>query len=148
MEAVIKGLEALSAEEPSLSAADRQELAKEYATLDAEKKELSARETEINKRMQAINAKLVEIMQNEGLQKFTDKNLGKTFSLVNDFYIKEVDRSSFHEWVRANGAGDVIEERIHATRRDSMIKAHIKETGQNVPGIEATPYTKIGMRKS
>lgn len=95
----------------------RQLLAIEYASLDQEKDAITKRETEINKRMKDISLDLVQEMEAEGIDRFHDSELGKTFFLNHDMYVNIKDDNKFYAWVRETGQDSVIKETIHASTR-------------------------------
>lgn len=123
-------------------------LAREYAALDEQKKSLKAQESEIESKMKEVGFALLQEMESEGLDRFKDSELGKTFFPVTDLSIKELDNEAFFGWLQETGQGDVIKMTVNANTRKAIVKDYMKETGRDVPGIEATPYTKVGMRAS
>lgn len=126
----------------------RQELAHQYYDIDSRIDELEAQVIELNKEKKEIERKLITQMESEGIKLFKDSDLGKTFYFEEDCYVKNVDEQAFFAWVRETGAEGAIKETIHAGTKKAMIKEFVKETGQDVPGVNVEFYTKIKMRKS
>lgn len=124
------------------------ELAKEYFELYEKKAELEDQKKQVQKNLDAKMYELVQEMDNVGVSSFKDSELSRTFYQEQDCYLKTTDNDAFFQWVRDQGAGELIKETIHASSKKAMVKDYIHETGGEVPGIEADFFTKIKMRKA
>lgn len=127
---------------------ERFTLSREFYELDEELTKNEFRNSEIEKRKKAISGRLVEIMTEESISSFRDPEIEKTFSIDDVFNATVRDEDAFFNWLEQTGQDGAIKRTIHASTRKSIVKEFVEKTGQEVPGVETSVYTRVKMLSS
>ena len=121
------------------------EITKEITKLRADKQQLKDDLKEVNLKLEVAEQHLVEAMEEQDLQNFTDNELG-TFYLRADVYARVENEPLFFNFLENKGMSDLIKRTVHASRLKVIVKEYLEEMGQEVPGIKSHFVTKIGVR--
>lgn len=122
---------------------DRQELTDKFFKLREVKDTLTKDLKSVNEEMELIEQSLIAAMENDGLEMFRDKN-GMTVFLEADVKASIDDQDQAFSWLRENGHGDVIQERI----MPSTLTALVKEVAMEIPGVKKYEFTKVRYRRN
>lgn len=121
------------------------ELADQFALLKLKKKNLEREAADVEKEIRELERVLVETMELEELQNFKDDD-GRTFFLKSDIYLKKTNETALFNWLKNMGAGDAIKYSIHPETLKSIIRGELEKGLVEIPGVETTFVTKIGLR--
>ena len=114
----------------------------EFARLQKEKAEREKVLTETNKAIMAIQPKLVECMENDGLQSFNVPELG-TFYLKDNMNVKQVDKIALYADIKKRKLGSLIKESINANSLKKLIKDMLKENKPLLKGVELSTFKTV-----
>lgn len=110
--------------------------------LKVRKSDKDAELKEINKEIDAIEFKLIEMMDEQGLDKV--KSLHGTASLKVEMYPQIKDMESFVRWCADNGKADMLQKRVSKGSFDEFYK----DTAEYPEGVDTYTKKSINFRKA
>jgi predicted nuclease with TOPRIM domain len=120
--------------------------AKQLKTMEAKKDKIETQLSDLNKEIDDFNTQFVELMEKEGVQKFTVDNVGTCY-IQADIYPKVTDVEQLHADLRDNGAGAMIKETVNYQSLKAYIKERLEQTNIMPKGVEVFPKAKVRIRK-
>ena len=127
---------------------DRKTLCEQYVNLKQKRDMLKDDAAAMYHVMKGIESKILEDMEEEDMSLFRDSELGKTFYQITETNVKMTDKQAYYDWLSENGMAESIINAISAQNQKSLVKEQIEKTGKDIPGVEVSYHTKLGMRKT
>lgn len=121
----------------------RQMLATTLAKLKKTKQGLEEALVDTNSQIEVTEQDLITVMENEGLEKFTDSEHG-TFYIRQDVYASTSDQEALFKWLGENQMTDIIKQQVHPKTLAGIVRDH----GMEIPGVRAFIKSKVGIRRS
>lgn len=105
----------------------------------------------INKELDFLRiVKIPSKMEDDGVDRINVTGVGRV-SLTADMHvsIKAEMKERFHEWLRDNGRGDLLQENINPSTLKATIKGMFKK-GEEVPDdlLNVSPFTRASITRS
>ncbi len=94
----------------------------------------------LNKEKDRIDAEISEIMETEGLEKFSSE--AGSHTLFSEVYPGIKDFDAFTDWVFKTGSTEFMQKRVNA----APVREMLKETGECPPGIDVHTETRTRTR--
>ena len=118
------------------------ETAQKFFDIRAKKDELEGQLEVVKQEYLQAEKELVLIMEQNGLQNFTDAERGMCY-MREAIYARVTDEAKCFDWLKANGLGECIKYTIH----NKTLGTLVKDKGE-IPGVEYHLESKIGFRRA
>lgn len=114
-----------------------------YDDLDAIRKQFYAIKDRIDKHIAP------EALEQSGMDKVSIPEVERTFYIVDRYSASIINKPAAFEWLRENGASELIQETVNAGTLASYLKGLVLEEGRDPPEdlFKFTPYRTTGMTK-
>ena len=127
------------------------ELVHAMATLQNRKEAMEDQLKLINKEYDFLRiTKVPATMDDDGVDRINVTGVGRV-SLTADMHVsvKADQKAAFHEWLRDNGRGDLLQENINPSTLKATIKGMFK-SGEDIPEtlLNVSPFTRASITKS
>lgn len=127
------------------------ELVHAMATLQNRKEAMEDQLKLINKEYDFLRiTKIPATMDDDGVDRINVTGVGRV-SLTADMHvsIKAEQKAAFHEWLRDNGRGDLLQENINPSTLKAAVKGMFKN-GEEIPEalLNVSPFTRASITKS
>ena len=127
------------------------ELVHAMATLQNRKEATEDQLKLINKEYDFLRiTKIPATMDDDGVDRINVTGVGRV-SLTADMHVsvKADQKSAFHDWLRDNGRGDLLQENINPSTLKAAVKGMFKN-GEEIPEtlLNVSPFTRASITKS